>query len=59
MYAYIIIYIIVTGVQRQIDSFAASYREQQSELFTESSDELINKDLSSYHNFTVITCRLR
>ena len=41
---------VVIDVQKQIDSLAASYREQQDEISAGSSDELINSELSSYHS---------
>lgn len=42
---------VVSGIQRKIDSLTASYKEQQSELSSDSSGaEVINSALSSYHS---------
>ena len=41
---------VVYDVQKQIDSLAASYRDQQNDFSSDSSDEQINSELSSYRS---------
>ena len=41
---------IASGIQKKIDSPAESYGEQQADLSSNSDEEVINSDLSSYHS---------